>query len=107
MSSTRALRNFQYGHYIAEGLDHVEASTSTLRGEIKVNWHGSEDEFNLEAVIPFNTKAIVYIPGNKEDHLQINESNILEQPLVEILDYQDGYHALKVPSGSWNFTLKQ
>jgi alpha-L-rhamnosidase len=100
-------KEFSIRPFIAEGLDHVEASTSTLRGEIKVNWHGSEDEFNLEAVIPFNTKAIVYIPGNKEDHLQINESNILEQPLVEILDYQDGYHALKVPSGSWNFTLKQ
>jgi alpha-L-rhamnosidase len=101
-----AFEEFIIKPFPAEDLDFVNASTNTIRGIISVAWERKDDTFVMDISIPFNTKAMVYVPGDAEDHLLVNGLDILQQPLIELLDYQEGYHVLKVPSGEWKLKVE-
>ena len=56
--------------------------------------------------IPFNTSALVFIPGNKFGELCESSTDLKEAQGVEYLGYNDGAHRLRVHSGKYKFELK-
>jgi alpha-L-rhamnosidase len=58
-----AFEQFTVKPFLANNLDHVSASTKTLRGEIAVEWVKNVNDFELSVDIPFNTTAVVHLPG--------------------------------------------
>jgi alpha-L-rhamnosidase len=104
--SQPAFRQFKVQPFIANGLDHVRATTNTLRGEISVSWEKEGSKFTMAISIPFNTTATVYVPGGADNHLYVNDQVLERVPSIEFLGYEDGYHVLRVPSGEWNFLAR-
>ena len=101
-----AFEKFTIRPFFANDLDYVNASTSTLRGEILVNWQKTDGGYKLNAKIPFNTEAMVYLPGNQKDQLLVNGHNVENQSLIQSRGYEEGFHSLKVPSGEWKFIVR-
>ena len=92
---------------LLKGLNYAKAHTQTIRGKIAVDWQKQPDKFVLNVEVPFNTSALVYIPGNQEDKLFENKKPVEKEKGVKVLKYVDGAHLLRVNSGRYSFTLEK
>jgi alpha-L-rhamnosidase len=103
VESQLAFEQFIIKPFLANGLDHVSASTNTLRGEIAVEWVKNVNDFDLNVDIPFNTTAVIHLPGKIEDLVLVDGEDVTNISMIESIGFREHYHIFKVPSGKWKF----
>jgi len=83
------------------GLTWANTSYHCIRGVISTAWTNLNNTFNLEVVIPPNTRAQVYVPTT--DAGAITESGVLavNSPGVTYLGLSNGYAVYSVGSGRY------
>jgi len=90
-----------------DSLGAANAMIETIRGTISSEWKKQDGQLTLNVEIPFNTSALVYIPG--DEGAEVNEGRIHVQQAsgIEALGYIEGAHLFKVHSGSYSFTINK
>ena len=76
----------------------AKASYHSPYGPIIVKWERTENEFDLQAEIPGNTTAIIYLPAGKTSIVNRDGKKISS-------GYENGRAIVKVGSGKYNFTV--
>ena len=89
---------------LVKELSYAKAGTETMRGKIEVDWQKQPGKFILNVEVPFNTSALVYIPGDQEDKLYESRKPVEKSEGLKYLKYVDGAHLLRVCSGKYSFT---
>ncbi len=101
-----AFASFQVKPLLMDSLGQGKAEIETIRGKVISNWERHPGLFILNVEVPFNTTAIVYLPGNENDEVKEGKSTLENLEGIESLGYKDGAHVLKVHSGNYQFTSK-
>lgn len=63
-------------------LKFVKASTQTLYGKVAVEWTKEGNTFKLKVIIPVNSSADVYLPGEKEPK-KINDGTFTFEKIIQ------------------------
>jgi alpha-L-rhamnosidase len=92
--------------FLAKGLTYAKASIETFRGPISSYWELSDNAFELSVSVPFNTKAIVYVPATKETKINESNTSIEDATGVTFLKYENGYQIFETVSGDYIFSYK-
>lgn len=91
---------------VLEGLTRAEGSIETLKGKLVSKWVKEPGEFALEVEVPFNTSAVVHIPGIQDADIY-ESGNLLEDVRhTEYLKYYKGSHQVRINSGRYRFTIE-
>ena len=90
-----------------DSLGSAKARIETLRGTILSDWKKDNGKFTLKVEIPFNSTAIVYVPGNKSDDFSEGGVPIEKAKGIEVIGYKDGAKVIKVCSGNYLFTANK
>jgi alpha-L-rhamnosidase len=104
--SNPAFSSFVIKPNLLEGLTHAEGKNETIRGPVSSKWKIEAGKFTLEVEVPFNTSALVYVPGNQTAELFESGVAAKDADGVEYLGYVNGSHQLKVHSGKYKFNLE-
>jgi len=81
-------------------LDWVKSSHKSPYGTIESNWQKKDGVLTMNVVIPANSTATVYVPGEN-----VKESGVTAENAegVHFLKYKNGYNIFSVKSGEYNF----
>jgi alpha-L-rhamnosidase len=81
----------------------ARASYDSIHGRIDCHWKTVDGGFALEATIPPNTTATVYIPAKSP--ADVNEGGGVAQrsPGVRLVGYEKGQAIFEVSSGRYGF----
>ncbi|PRY02490.1 family 78 glycoside hydrolase catalytic domain [Allonocardiopsis opalescens] len=89
--------------HIPTGLDHAEAATETVRGEVASRWRrDGEGEFELEATVPPNATGEIHVPL-----LGRTAEQVAASPQAEFAGVREGYAVYRVGSGTWRFVVAE
>ena len=99
-----AFASFVIKPLLLDNLGSARADIETIRGTISSAWKRMNGHFSLEVDVPFNTTAMVYIPGNKGDEIKEGGVPVAQALGVETLGFKEGANILKVHSGNYSFT---
>ena len=88
---------------LLKGLNHTKAKTETIRGTVAAKWKIEPDKLILEVDVPFNTSAKIFIPAGENSEITEGDLPVKNSGVIEYQGFSDGYHQLKVNSGSYKF----
>jgi hypothetical protein len=82
---------------IVDELDYVNATLTSMYGEITSNWKYDNGMFNLIVRIPPNTTASVFVPGKSTTDVVVDKLN------VDFIGVEGDFLHYEVSSGEYNF----
>lgn len=85
---------------VVDELGFVNATHTSMYGEITSNWKYDNGRFNLKVRIPPNTTASVFIPGKSVNDVVVDKSN------VDFIGVEGNFLHYEVSSGEYNFVSK-
>lgn len=85
---------------LVSDLDFVSASYHSIYGEIKSDWVYSNGNLNFNVSIPPNTKAEIYLPGDKSTEYLTEDSNI------KFYGSSNNTLQFSIPSGNYKIIVK-
>jgi alpha-L-rhamnosidase len=88
------------------GLTFVNASYHSLRGKIASNWKMTNGEFNLQATIPGNTTATVFMPARNAAAVREGSQPAQQAAGVKFLRFENGAAIFEVGSGQYEFVSR-
>ena len=91
--------------HIGNGLTNAQATLETYYGEVSSRWEEQGTELKLDISIPANTKATVYIPGEKFDSVFENGRKVSSRKDIHLAGTEDGYVVLELGSGRYHFMV--
>lgn len=89
------------------GLNSAKGLYFSVYGVIASEWKRTGSAMSWEIQVPFNTKAIVYIPAKDKKDIQEGGKNIEASGDIRVVKTDDGYTVLELGSGIYNFAVKQ
>lgn len=89
-----------------KGLNSARGSYDSIRGRIASQWSRSEDGFRLNAVIPANTGATVYVPAKDPASVREGGQAVDRVDGVKFLRHEKDYAVFEVGSGQYTFTSR-
>ncbi|MCD6596343.1 MAG: family 78 glycoside hydrolase catalytic domain, partial [Bacteroidales bacterium] len=89
--------------FLAGGLSYANASVESLRGMISAGWKLTDNSFELKVLVPFNTKALVYVPATEKTRIYEHNSLAKDTEGVSFIKYENGYHIFEIGSGDYKF----
>ncbi len=81
-------------------LDYVTTDYESVFGKITSNWNYKNGELKLNVIIPPNTTASVFVPGNDIKNISSNNRNLMP------IEVKNGFAKYKVSSGKFTFISK-
>lgn len=102
-----AYSSFTIKPLLLKGLDFANSKLETIKGTISSSWKKEAGKLILGIEIPFNTSAIVHIPGGEKETILESGIQLKDIEGIEYIGYSDGVHKIKVQSGSYLFTVLQ
>jgi alpha-L-rhamnosidase len=81
----------------------VSASYDSIRGPIASRWKRTVQGFELEATVPANTRATVYVPAHAAGEITESGRSLSRAKGVKFVRMEDGRAVLEVVSGSYRF----
>jgi len=102
-----AYSSFTIKPLILNGLDFANAKLETIKGTVSSSWKKEVGNLILKIDVPFNTMATVHIPANKNVEIFENGIPLKNADGIEYINYSNGVHQIKVPSGNYVFTMNQ
>ncbi|MFC4561341.1 family 78 glycoside hydrolase catalytic domain [Nocardiopsis mangrovi] len=99
--ATPGYATVRFKPYLPSDLDHAEARTRTVRGEVASSWRrDGADGLEMEVVVPPNSTGDVHVP------LLGQGTGRVEAPSeAEFVEERDGYAVYTVGSGTWRFDV--
>ncbi len=82
---------------IVDELDFVNATHTSMYGEITSHWKYDNGKFQLKVKIPPNTTASVFVPGENTNLVGSDKSG------VDLIGIKDDYSLYEISSGEYNF----
>jgi alpha-L-rhamnosidase len=92
---------------VLNGLTRAEGKTETIRGTVSSKWKSEPGKFTLEVEVPFNTSAMVFVPGTENAEILEGNQSVKQFEGAEYIGFSEGYHQLKVNSGNYKFELDE
>jgi alpha-L-rhamnosidase len=86
------------------GLEYVQADLQTYYGKVSSHWRNKNGDFKLEVVIPLNTTAEIYIPGQM-NKITENGKNIYAVPDLHNIRQEGDYTVIETGSGAYFFDV--
>jgi alpha-L-rhamnosidase len=83
---------------------YVNASLKTYYGKVSANWKISGNEFILDAEIPANTRAGIYLPTSDAGSVTMNGEPVSGKNGLNLKTTADGYLFFETGSGAYHFT---
>ena len=96
-------KSFVIRPFIPGDLHRASARIETIRGTVSSSWQKEKNRFSIEAEVPFNTRAILYIPGHETDRVKEGGIPVGRVPGIEKIGFSVGNHIIRVPSGHYRF----
>lgn len=93
--------------HIGGGFTNAAASLQTYYGKLSNAWKIENNQLTMDATIPANTTATIYIPAANADAVQESGKALNTVADVKITGNEDGYVVVQVGSGTYHFTVKQ
>ncbi|QNL52256.1 family 78 glycoside hydrolase catalytic domain [Olivibacter sp. SDN3] len=84
----------------------AEASYKSLHGKISSSWKKDGQGIIWKVTIPPNTKAHLYFPTNKEEHVMENKKPAANAEGVKYIKTTDGKIIFEVVAGTYSFTME-
>jgi alpha-L-rhamnosidase len=81
----------------------TKAGYNSIHGRIGCHWHRDQGKLTLEADIPANTTATIYVPTKSADTVTENGVPASRSSGVKFLNYADGCAIYQVDSGDYKF----
>jgi len=78
-----------------------------MSGRVSSEWERQPDLFTLNVEVPFNTTAMVFVPGDEKSEVEESGLPLKQVEEIEYLGFKDGYHQLNVHSGRYSFSAKK
>lgn len=88
------------------GITAARASYVSINGKIESAWKIEGSEFILDATIPANTTATIYVPAKDAESVTEGGRKASQSENVKLLRTEDGYAVFSVGSGHYRFTSK-
>ncbi|MBD2757636.1 family 78 glycoside hydrolase catalytic domain [Spirosoma validum] len=96
-------KHFTIKPRLGGSLTWAKGSYQSIAGKIAVDWKVDKGTFQLSVQIPPNTTATVFLPSGKS--ISENGQRIAGSKDIRILETTDAGTALRVPSGSYAFSV--
>ncbi|MCC5928923.1 MAG: family 78 glycoside hydrolase catalytic domain [Cyclobacteriaceae bacterium] len=100
-----AFRQFTIRPYFADGLDFVNASFESIRGNIRVSWSKTEGSYVVNVTIPFNTTAEVVLPAKFGSTILCEGMDPSEVEGIVSKDENNAEWVIRAGSGSYQFEI--
>jgi alpha-L-rhamnosidase len=92
--------------HIGGNFTNASASLETYYGKLSSGWKVENDKIVMDAEIPANTFATVYVPAKNEASVFESNKAISSSKDIQVIGTEDGYVVLKVGSGKYHFTIQ-
>lgn len=104
-------RHPAYEHFILRphpggGLKWAGGSYDSIRGRIESSWSIADGKLRLDATIPANTTATVYVPAKDASTVMEGGKRADRATGVQFLRMEDGAAVFKVQSGKYRFEVR-
>lgn len=93
--------------HIGGGFTNASASLQTYYGKLSNTWRIENNQLTMDAEIPANTTATIYIPAANADAVQESGKALSTVAELKVTGNEDGYVVVQVGSGSYHFTVQQ
>ncbi|GAB4018969.1 glycoside hydrolase family 78 protein [Spirosoma migulaei] len=90
--------------HVGGGFTYAAASYQTPYGKVSTRWKIENGKLLLDAEIPANTTATIYIPTNTADAVLENGKKLSPGKDVQIGNIEKGYLMVNVGSGKYSFS---
>ena len=104
--SSPAFKHIIMEPYPAGGLKFVKASYLSMYGQIKSEWHKSNNQFSWNINIPANTSATIYIPFEKDAVITENGIDVSKDDGIKFIKIENDRAVYEIGSGSYHFVSK-
>jgi alpha-L-rhamnosidase len=81
----------------------AKASYRSPYGDIATDWKKDDHKFDLTVTIPANTKAIIYLPADKNESITEGGKPVTKIKDIKFLGYKDGKAIIEAGSGVYHF----
>jgi alpha-L-rhamnosidase len=88
-------------------LNYANADLETGYGKLSVHWKIAEGKFMMDAEIPANTMAVIYIPASSAESITESGKQLSEVKEISIKEREGNYIVLQVGSGTYHFISTQ
>ncbi|MCX6636392.1 MAG: glycoside hydrolase family 78 protein [Acidobacteria bacterium] len=92
--------------YPAGDLTYVKASHDSMHGRIASHWRKSGGRFELDATVPPNTRATVFVPAASESRVSEGGKPAAQARGVKFLRMEAGAAVFAVESGAYRFAVE-
>jgi alpha-L-rhamnosidase len=90
--------------HIGGGFTQASASYQTRYGKLSSGWKVENGQIIVDAEIPANTTATIYIPAEKPEVVKESGKGLATLNLPGAVVMEHGYAVIKVGSGKYKFT---
>ncbi|WP_069658795.1 family 78 glycoside hydrolase catalytic domain [Arcticibacter eurypsychrophilus] len=85
---------------------HASATYASPYGQIASKWTKTKGRFELNVLIPENTRATVYLPATAENTINESDKNIKSNADFKNIKFEDGKALINLGSGSYSFSVQ-
>jgi alpha-L-rhamnosidase len=90
--------------YPVPGLDYVNATYHSVKGEIKSAWRKEDTNFIWDISVPANSTATVYIPTKDKSQVKESDKTITDSDEIKFVGIDGDYAVYEIGSGDYHFT---
>lgn len=90
--------------HIGGGFTHAAATYQTPYGKLSSGWKIENEKLTVEAEIPANTTATIYVPATGAEEVMENGKALVASKDIQVVGKENEYVVLKVGSGTYRFS---
>jgi alpha-L-rhamnosidase len=90
--------------HIVGGFTKAEATYLTPYGKLSAGWRVENGKLIIDAEIPANTTATIYIPASSADAVMEGGKNVAAAKDIQMEGVENGYVQMNVGSGKYSFS---
>lgn len=93
--------------HIGEGLTSASASLDTYYGTVSNSWKEENGLLTMDAEIPANTTATIYIPATSAGNITESGTALSSAKNIQVTGNEKGYVVLTAGSGKYHFEVRK
>jgi len=86
-------------------LTYANADLETFYGKVSSHWKIENGRLQLDAEVPANTTAKIYIPAANAESIKEGGKNLSAMKELKVIGKEDDYILVEVGSGNYHFTV--
>lgn len=100
-----AYKKIRIQPHVGGGFTHAAASYLTPYGKLGSGWKIENGILVIEAEVPANTSATIYLPATSKESVLETAKVLTEVKEIQVVGIEKGYLVLKVGSGKYQFSM--